>query len=255
MPSGSKTLGQQLRVIASGSRPLAGRLSSDSRLGPWPPNGSRPRLWITGDSLQVAPAPVDDAPARLARVEAVLLVSREAVSLKRLSQLANLTDATEARTLLEQLSRNYAQRNRAFQIENVAGGYRLLTRPQFAPWVGKMGDFCDLADQQFKLTPPALDTLTVVAYRQPVLRSEVEAIRGVACGELLRQLIERDLLRIVGRSEELGRPLEYGTTKRFLQMFGLKSLNDLPPLDEPARPALQLASESNPQQNVVPRAA
>jgi segregation and condensation protein B len=244
MPGGRKTLAHQLRDVAGGSRSLSGR-----------PLERRPRLWMTGDALQVAPTPLADGPARLARVEAVLFVSREAVSLKRLAQLANLTDATEARTLVEQLSRNYTRRNRAFQIENVAGGYRLLTRPQFAPWVGKIGDFCDLADQQFKLTPPALDTLTVVAYRQPVLRSEVEAIRGVACGELLRQLIERDLLRIVGRSEELGRPLEYGTTKRFLQMFGLKSLNDLPPLDEPVGPTLQLASESNPQQNVVPRAA
>lgn len=245
-----RTLAQQLRIVASGSRPLSGR-----RLDLPSPHGLRWPLWFPGESLPIAPAPLADGPARLARVEAVLFVSREAVSLKRLAQLANLTDATEARTLVEQLSRSYVRRNRAFQIENVAGGYRLLTRPQFAPWVGKIGDFCDLADERLKLTPPALDTLTVVAYRQPVLRSEVEAIRGVACGELLRQLIERDLLRIVGRSEELGRPLEYGTTKRFLQMFGLKSLNDLPPLDEPVEPTLQLASESNPQQNVVPRAA
>ena len=78
------------------------------------------------------------------------------------------------------------------------------------------------------LTPPALETLSVVAYRQPVLRADVEAIRGVACGEILRQLMERDLLRIVGRSEELGRPLWYGTTKRFLEVFGLCSLDDLP---------------------------
>lgn len=184
-----------------------------------------------------------------------MLVSREALSLRRIAQLANLTDATEARTLLSRLSHTYSRRRRAFRIENVAGGYRLLTRSQFAPWIGKIGDFCDLEHSPLKLTPPALDTLTVVAYRQPVLRAEVEAIRGVACGELLRQLIERDLLRIVGRSEELGRPLQYGTTKRFLQLFGLKSLKDLPLLDAVDGTSGQLATESNRQQNVVPRAA
>ena len=79
-----------------------------------------------------------------------------------------------------------------------------------------------------RLSAPALETLTVVAYRQPILRANVEAIRGVQCGEILRQLMERDLVRIVGRSDDLGRPLLYGTTKRFLEVFGLRSLGDLP---------------------------
>lgn len=166
----------------------------------------------------------------LARVEAVLFLASDAVSLRRIAQLANLEDATEARTLVSQLQKRNIQQGHAFQVENIAGGYRLLTKPQFAPWIGKLGDLSGLEYSQLKLTPPALDTLTVVAYRQPVLRSEVEAIRGVGCGELLRQLIERDLLRIVGRSEELGKPLMYGTTKRFLQVFGLRSLGDLPPV-------------------------
>ena len=193
---------------------------------------------------------------RLARVEAVLFLAKEALSLRRIAQLANLVDATQARTLVEQLARRYAQRGRSFQIENVAGGFRLLTQPQFAPWLVKIGEFCDRAVAPLKLTPPALDTLTVVAYRQPVPRSEVEAIRGVGCGELLRQLIERDLLRIVGRSEELGKPLLYGTTKRFLQLFGLKSLKDLPPIDGlGATWQGQLATNNNRQQNVIPRTA
>ena len=83
-------------------------------------------------------------------------------------------------------------------------------------------------EREIRLSPPALETLAVVAYRQPVLRAEVEAIRGVACGEILRQLMDRDLLRIAGRSEELGRPLRYGTTKRFLEVFGLSNLDQLP---------------------------
>jgi segregation and condensation protein B len=169
----------------------------------------------------------------------VLFLARESLSTRRIAQLANLADATEARTLLGQLSRCYDDQGRAIQLEQVAGGFRLLTRPQFAPWITKLSVQFHPESADLKLTPPALDTLVVVAYRQPVLRAEIEAIRGVGCGELLRQLIERDLLRIFGRSEELGRPLLYGTTKRFLQTFGLKNLADLPRIDEldPARTA------------------
>jgi segregation and condensation protein B len=141
-----------------------------------------------------------------------------------LAQLANLTDGTEARTLLDALRQRYDERGCAFQITQVAGGYQLLSRPKFAQWLRPQAG----AEQEIRLSPPALETLAVVAHRQPVLRAEVEAIRGVACGEILRQLMERDLLRIVGRSEELGRPLRYGTTKRFLQVFGLKNLEQLP---------------------------
>jgi segregation and condensation protein B len=164
----------------------------------------------------------------MARLEAVLFLAKEALSARRLAQLANLTDGTQARTMLGELSRTYQQSGSAFTVEQVAEGYRLLVRPQFAPWVRQLTP----GENDWKLTPPALDTLTVVAYRQPVLRAEIEAIRGVGSGELLRQLIERDLLRIVGRSSELGRPLLYGTTKRFLQTFGLRSLEDLPLADE-----------------------
>jgi segregation and condensation protein B len=138
--------------------------------------------------------------------------------------MANLADATEARTLLGEISRQYDARGSAFVVEQVAGGYQLLTRPKFSPWLRKIAP----AAQEVLLTQPALETLAVVAYRQPVLRAEIEAIRGVQCGELLRQLMDRDLLRIVGRSEELGRPILYGTTRRFLESYGLHSLDGLP---------------------------
>lgn len=161
---------------------------------------------------------------RRSRLEAVLLMAREPLSLRKLAQLANLADGTEARTLITQLQACYDGRGCAFQVEQLAGGYQLLTRPKFAQWLRPFLR----ADQEIRLSPPALETLAVVAYRQPVLRAEIESIRGVACGELLRQLMDRDLLRIVGRSEELGRPLWYGTTKRFLQTFGLRSLEELP---------------------------
>lgn len=164
-------------------------------------------------------------------------MAREPLTLRKLAQSANLADGTEARTLLTELQRCYDARGSAYQVEQLAGGYQLMTRPKFAPWLRPMVP----AEQEIRLTPPALETLAVVAYRQPVLRSEVEAIRGVACGEILRQLLDRDLLRIVGRSEELGRPLWYGTTRRFLQMFGLCSLDHLPM----AKPLRRTASAVN----------
>lgn len=196
---------------------------------PWETDRGNLQWWGVGRGsnsprLGLASASV----ARMARLEAVLFLAKEALPARRLAQLANLADGTEARTMLGELSRSYLQSGSAFAVEQVAEGYRLLVRPQFAQWVRQLTP----GENDWKLTPPALDTLTVVAYRQPVLRAEIEAIRGVGSGELLRQLIERDLLRIVGRSSELGRPLLYGTTKRFLQTFGLRSLDDLPFADE-----------------------
>lgn len=161
---------------------------------------------------------------RLGRLEAVLLLAREPISLRKLAALANLADATQARTLIERMRKRYDDRSCAFQIEQLAGGFQLLTRGQFGPWLSVLPG----GSEDLSLSGPALETLAVVAYRQPVLRAEVEAIRGVQCGELLRQLMERDLLRIVGRSDQLGRPLLYGTTKQFLSLFGLSSLDALP---------------------------
>lgn len=161
---------------------------------------------------------------RRSRLEAVLFLAREPLSLRKLAQMANLADATEARTLVESLRNRYDDRNCAFQVAQVAGGYQLLSRREFAQWLRPRNS----VDREIRLSPPALETLSVVAYRQPVLRAEVEAIRGVACGEILRHLMDLDLLRIVGRSDELGRPLRYGTTKRFLEVFGLCNLDQLP---------------------------
>ena len=161
---------------------------------------------------------------RRSRLEAVLFLAREPLSLRKLAQMANLADATEVRTALKNLSKRYDERDCAFQVAQVAGGYQLLSRREFAQWLRPQR----ATAREIRLSPPALETLAVVAYRQPVLRAEVEAIRGVACGEILRLLMDRDLLRIVGRSEELGRPLRYGTTKRFLEVYGLCNLEQLP---------------------------
>lgn len=181
----------------------------------------RPLLLHNGETQKSSSSVAVD---RRSRLEAVLFLAREPLSLRKLAQMANLTDATEARTLLECLRNRYDDRDCAFQVAQVAGGYQLLSRREFAQWLRPRNSI----DREIRLSPPALETLSVVAYRQPVLRAEVEAIRGVACGEILRHLMDLDLLRIVGRSEELGRPLRYGTTKRFLEVFGLCNLDQLP---------------------------
>ena len=120
---------------------------------------------------------------RVRRLEAILFVAREPLSTRKLGQYANLADATEARTLIRQLNEGYDQLGRAFRVEEVAGGYQLLTRPKFAGWLRRL----DEVPQEMRLSAPALETLAVIAYRQPAGRAEVEAIRGVNCGEILRQ--------------------------------------------------------------------
>ncbi len=184
--------------------------------------------------------------AKLQRLEAILLLAREPLNSRKLSQFANLADGTEARTLIRKLNEMYDRSGRAFRVEEVASGYQLLTRPAFATWLRKLGH----VPAEIRLSAPALETLAVIAYRQPVLRADIEAIRGVNCGEILRQLMERDLVRISGRSEELGRPFLYGTTRRFLQVFGLVNLEELPRADrlrgprKPAVPALAVTPDS-----------
>lgn len=232
-------LGQQLRSPATRYSAAVGVPVARQSRGPG--GCGRPGLIGSGtrSSAGDPPAATKSRHARRRRLEAVLLLSREPLPIRRLAKLANLADGTEARTLLKQLNELYDNRGSAFSVESVAGGYQLLTRSKLAPWVEK---FAPAADD-LRLSPPAMETLAVVAYRQPVLRAEVEAIRGVGCGELLRQLMERELLRIVGRYQGLGRPLLYGTTKRFLQSFGLRDLDGLPR----ARELRRMDSDLNPR--------
>ncbi len=161
---------------------------------------------------------------KLTRVEAVLFLAREPITSRKLAQFAGLADGTEARTLIRQLNRRYDDDRTAFRAEELAGGFQLLTRARFGDWVRRSRRH----GVETRLSPPALETLAVVAYRQPAPRADIEAVRGVDCGEILRQLMDRDFVRMVGRSTDLGRPYLYGTTKRFLQHFGLRHLDDLP---------------------------
>lgn len=180
-----------------------------------------------GDRGGLVAGAEEDPQQRRMRLEAVLLVAKGPLSTRKLAQLAHLADGTEARTLVRQLNRLYDDLGRSVRIEQVAGGYRMLTRAAYAPWLARLGHL----PSAIRLSSPMMETLAVVAYRGPVSRADIEAIRGVACGELLRQLMERDLIRISGRSEELGRPYLYDTTKQFLQLFGLSSVDALPPIN------------------------
>ncbi len=215
---GATSWGQRITLSAAGTlkRPYQVTFQSSAASTSAGENGT-----IDHDSM------VEDDPlVKRQRVEAVLLVSKTPVTTRKLAQLAHLADGTEARTLVRDLNQIYDKLGRALRIELVAGGYRMLTRPALAPWLARLGHLPPMV----RLSSPMMETLAVVAYRQTVSRADIEAVRGVACGELLRQLMERDLIRIAGRSEELGRPYLYGTTKRFLQLFGLPNVNALPPI-------------------------
>jgi len=162
--------------------------------------------------------------AQMAWLEAVLLAADEPLPLRKLATAAGIDDIGAARRLVRTLHSLYEKEGSAFQIEELAGGFQLLTRPEFHPWLVRMRR----SGAELKLTAAARETLTIIAYRQPITRADVEAVRGVHCGDVLRFLMERSLVRIAGRHDSLGRPVLYGTTKKFLQLFGLKSVKDLP---------------------------
>jgi segregation and condensation protein B len=205
-----------------------------------PQNRRLPPLYrlLAGDDEPAAPGELG-RDARLALVEAALLAADEPLSLRKLSAAAGLGDAAEARRLVQQLRDFYEQDGSAFQVEELAGGFQLLTRPEYHPWLARLRR----GAAELRLGPAARETLAVVAYRQPVTRADVEAVRGVQCSEILRQLMEKGLVRIAGRDESLGRPVLYGTTKKFLQAFGLRSLKDLPQAEGLTPPGPKSASE------------
>ena len=168
-------------------------------------------------------------------IEAVLFSTDEPIHPKKLAEIVNTGGVKEIRAHIEELNRKYEENHSAFRIENIAGGFQMLTLPQFNAWLKKLIK----VRSESKLSPAALETLAIIAYKQPILRVDIEKIRGVACGEMVRQLTDKGMVKIVGRAEELGRPLLYGTTKRFLEVFGLNSLKDLPSAEDLKKPELQ----------------
>lgn len=161
-------------------------------------------------------------------VEAAILTTDRAISPAKLSDAMDKLGAKAIKEAVESLNAHYEETGRSFRIELVSNGYRFMTLPRFANVLSALKK----TRSQTKLSPSALETLAVVAYKQPALRADVEAVRGVACGETLRALMDRGLVKIVGRSEEIGRPMLYGTTPKFLEVFGLAGLKDLPKAED-----------------------
>jgi segregation and condensation protein B len=161
---------------------------------------------------------------RLARLEAALLISGTATPAKKLAQVARLIDVKEVIQLIQILNDSYDRTRSAFRIEQTAAGYLLMTRAALSPWLDRLHN----RQAEMKLSAPMMETLTIIAYQQPVTRADVEAIRGVQSAEMIRQLMDRGLVRIGGEDDSLGRPFLYETTRPFLSMFGLRRLEDLP---------------------------
>lgn len=191
-----------------------------------------------------APKPVRGAGSRTiddltGPIEAVLLCADRPVPAAKLAMAIGLLGdpASAEQTLpaevrddlaaaLDRLNATYQASGRSFRIEAIAGGYRLMTLPEYARFVAAFQQ----QRVQNRLSKPAIETLAIIAYRQPVTRAEVESIRGVSCGEVLKTLMDHRLVTIQGRAEELGRPILYGTTRQFLDTFGLATIKDLPPV-------------------------
>ncbi len=185
-------------------------------------------------------------------VEALLFASDTPLEAERIREVLDLADPAAARALVEELRARYDAGERALTVVEVGGGFRMVTRPEIAPWLLRLAKTRTRA----RLSRPALETLAIVAYRQPVSRPEVDALRGVNSEGVLDNLLERRLLRIAGRKEAPGRPFLYETTREFLVAFGLRDIGDLPkvegelPMPEvpPERVGLEVAA---PEASVV----
>ena len=159
-------------------------------------------------------------------VEAFIFVAESPLSLDKLCQLLERSRA-ELRPVIEQLQIEYPPSKRGFYLAEVAGGYQFRTDSELAPWLRKLSK-----ERPFRFSQAALETLAIIAYRQPITRAEIEYLRGVDSGGVMKTLLEKNLLRILGKKDVPGRPLLYGTSRQFLELFGLRDLNDLPTLKE-----------------------
>jgi segregation and condensation protein B len=180
-----------------------------------------------------APAPASPADAKpapdLKRIlEALLFASDAPLTPAKIREAIPRVNLQTVKAAAEQLKQEYDQAGLAFELVEIAEGYQLLTRPAYDDWIARLKK----AKSQAKLSGAALESLAIIAYKQPIRRVDIEAIRGVQSGELIRALMERGLIRIAGRADQPGSPLLYGTTKEFLDVVGLKSLEELPKPEE-----------------------
>ena len=160
-------------------------------------------------------------------IESLLLVAEEPLTINRINTILTPAGEKEIRKALSELAEEYETRKGGFFLREVAGGYQIRTRPEYREWIKRL-----IQPKALRLSKAALETLAIIAYKQPIIRSDIEHIRGVNCGGILRMLLERKLIRVLGRREIPGRPLIYATTKQFLEVFDLKDLKDLPTPEE-----------------------
>ncbi len=217
---------------ASEKRLTLGCMKSDFVEGATP-TASRPLYWwaMTETVDNIENQEVQDQHEEVspeAIVEALLMSSDDSLSGGKIAQILGVGTASDVKNHVEALNERYEREGASFRVELIAKGYQIMTQPTYDRWISKLFK----ARSDSRLSPALLETLAIVAYKQPVLRAEVEAVRGVACGEMLSRLRDVNLARIVGRAEEIGRPLLYGTTTKFLEVFGLSSLKDLPKIDD-----------------------
>jgi len=159
-------------------------------------------------------------------VEALILASEMPLSIDKIAEIMENADKKAINAQLQELIKEYKERGGGICLKEVAGGVQFRTRSDLAPWIKK------LRGVRPALTPASLETLSIIAYRQPVLKSEIDNIRGVDTGGSIKKLLEKKLVRIVGRKDVPGKPIVYGTTKRFLEVYNLKDLSELPTLRE-----------------------
>jgi segregation and condensation protein B len=162
-------------------------------------------------------------------VEAVILASPDPISAARIAEVLPRCNPSQVRAIVRDLNEEYVARHSAFEIWEVAGGYQMRSLPEFAPYLRQIQK-----TRPLRLSQAALESLAIIAYRQPVTRAELEQVRGVDVGGVLHSLLERDLIRVAGHREVPGRPMVYATSRRFLEVFGLAKLGDLPALREVA---------------------
>lgn len=165
-------------------------------------------------------------------IESIIFASDEVVSSKQIKEILDVfkieSSVSEIENIIEELNKNYELNDNAFEIIRISGGYQFATKKKYAQFIGKLySEF-----QKKKLSQSALETLSIIAYKQPITRSEIEFIRGVNVDYIVNSLLERDLITIKGRAEGPGRPILYGTTNNFLKVLGINSLDDMPKLKE-----------------------
>jgi len=195
-----------------------------------------------------------EAAETVATVEAILFAGDSPLTAAKIAEVAELPGRRAVKDAIDALNTHYADSGRAFRVEAIAGGYQMMTLPEYHDVLSRLLR----TRKDSRLSRAAMETIAIVAYRQPILRADIEAIRGVACGEILRNLLEKQIVKIVGRAEVLGRPMLYGTTRRFLEVFGLNSLEDLPRVEElrsgataPEKPPAAQPADAPPDQGPV----